>query len=223
MANSKKSLTFALAKSKIGFVAQLNRASDYGSEGWGFESLRSHSLNITTYLLYVSHAIGFFIFYFNHIMLKKFQIRSNNQTDTKKIARLAAPLFQPGDLIILDGDLGAGKTHFVKGFTEGFQSEDPVTSPTFSIANFYRTDRFDILHIDLYRIATIEAFNDLGLTDYFDQSVVCIEWGTKFADYFDAYMLISFESKGDNERLITFAGNSDKYSSITDSLKNKLC
>ncbi|MDR1631635.1 MAG: tRNA (adenosine(37)-N6)-threonylcarbamoyltransferase complex ATPase subunit type 1 TsaE [Dysgonamonadaceae bacterium] len=156
-------------------------------------------------------------------MSEKIQILSKNQIDTKKIALKTAPLFQSGDLIILDGDLSAGKTHFVKGFTEGFQSEDLVTSPTFSIANFYRTGQFDILHIDLYRIKTIEEFNDLGLTDYFDQSVVCIEWGTKFADYFDDYMLISFESKGDNERLITFAGNSDKYNSIIDSLKNILC
>ncbi|MDR2691060.1 MAG: tRNA (adenosine(37)-N6)-threonylcarbamoyltransferase complex ATPase subunit type 1 TsaE, partial [Dysgonamonadaceae bacterium] len=141
----------------------------------------------------------------------------------REIARKIAPLFHPGDLIIQDGGLGAGKTHFVKGFAEGFHSEDLVTSPTFSIANFYRTGRFDILHIDLYRIETIEAFNDLGLTDYFDQSVVCIEWGTKFAGYFDDYMLVSFESKGDNERLITFAGHSDKYNSITVSLKDRLC
>jgi tRNA threonylcarbamoyladenosine biosynthesis protein TsaE len=154
---------------------------------------------------------------------EKTQVRSKSETDTKEMARTIAPLFQPGDLIILEGDLGAGKTHFVKGLAEGFQSEDPVTSPTFGIANFYRTGQFDILHIDLYRIATIEALNDLGLTDYFDQSVVCIEWGTKFADYFDDYLLISFEAKGDNERLITFSGHSDKYSSIIDGLKIKLC
>lgn len=139
------------------------------------------------------------------------------------IAREMASFFQAGDLIILDGDLGAGKTHFVKGFTGGYGSKDLVTSPTFSIANFYRTGRFDILHIDLYRISTIEEFQDLGLTDYFNQSVVLIEWGTKFADYFEDYMLISLESKGYNERSITFTGNSEKYDSIIDKLKNKLC
>ena len=132
---------------------------------------------------------------------------------------MAALFFYPGDLIILDGDLGAGKTHFVKGFTEGYSSKDLVTSPTFSIANFYRTNKFDILHIDLYRISTVEEFKDLGLTDYFDQSIVLIEWGKKFEDYFDEYMLVSFESKGDNERLIMFAGNDKRI----DELKNKLC
>jgi len=152
-------------------------------------------------------------------MSETFQILSKSQEDTKNIAREAASFFYPGDLIILDGDLGAGKTHFVKGFTEGYNSKDLVTSPTFSIANFYRTDKFDILHIDLYRISTVEEFKDLGLTDYFDPSIVLIEWGMKFEDYFDEYTLVSFESKGDNERLITFAGDSKKI----DELKNKLC
>jgi len=152
-------------------------------------------------------------------MSKTFQILSKSQEETINIARKAALCFHPGDLIILDGDLGAGKTHFVKGFTEGYNSQDLVTSPTFSIANFYRTGKFDILHIDLYRILTLGEFKDLGLTDYFDQSIVLIEWGLKFADYFDEYMLVSFESKGDNERLISFTGNSEKI----DELKNKIC
>jgi tRNA threonylcarbamoyladenosine biosynthesis protein TsaE len=156
-------------------------------------------------------------------MSKTFQILSKSREDTQNIARKIAPYFHPGNLIILDGYLGAGKTHFVKGFTEAYHAEDPVTSPTFSIANFYRTEKFDILHIDLYRIPTIEEFNDLGLTDYFDQSVVLIEWGKKFADYFEEYMLVSIESKGDNERLIIFAGAGEKYDSIIDDLKNKLC
>jgi tRNA threonylcarbamoyladenosine biosynthesis protein TsaE len=143
-------------------------------------------------------------------MSKTFQILSESQEDTINIAKKTAFFFNPGDLIVLDGELSAGKTHFVKGFTEAYHSKDLVTSPTFSIANFYRTGNFDILHIDLYRIATIEEFKDLGLTDYFDASIVLIEWGKKFTDYFDEYMLISFESQGDNKRLITFTGNGDK-------------
>jgi len=152
-------------------------------------------------------------------MSKTFQILSKSQEDTQNIARKTASFFHPGDIIILDGDLGAGKTHFVKGFTESYNSKDLVTSPTFSIANFYRTVEFDILHIDLYRISSIEKFKDLGITDYFDTSIVLIEWGKKFADYFDEYMLVSLESQGDNDRLITFTGNSGKI----DELKNKLC
>ncbi|MDR0768941.1 MAG: tRNA (adenosine(37)-N6)-threonylcarbamoyltransferase complex ATPase subunit type 1 TsaE [Dysgonamonadaceae bacterium] len=154
-------------------------------------------------------------------MAKEIQILSKSEKDTIHIARTIAPLFHAGDLIVLSGDLGAGKTHFVKGFTEGYHSKDLVTSPTFSIANFYRTNQFDILHIDLYRITTIEEFLDLGLTDYFDQSVVLVEWGTKFADCFEDYMLISLASKKYNERLITFAGNGGKYESIIEHINEK--
>jgi tRNA threonylcarbamoyladenosine biosynthesis protein TsaE len=156
-------------------------------------------------------------------MSKTFQILSKSQEDTQNIARKTVSLFHPGDLIILEGDLGVGKTHFVKGFAESFDSKDPVVSPTFSIANFYRTGAFDILHIDLYRISTSEEFEDLGIADYFNTSIVLIEWGKKFADHFDEYLLVSFETKGDNERLITFSGNAEKYHSMINELKNKLC
>ena len=138
-------------------------------------------------------------------MAIEFSIESNSEEETCAIARKIARFFHPGDAIILDGDLGAGKTYFVKGFTAGLQSKDLVSSPTFSIANFYRTDTADILHIDLYRISFVEEFKDLGLLDYFEQSVVLIEWGKKFAEYFDAYFLISFEINDDTSRTITFS------------------
>jgi len=153
-------------------------------------------------------------------MTKKIRILSNSEADTRKVAQKIAQLFHSGDIIILDGDLGAGKTYFVKGFAEGFHSEDPVSSPTFSIANFYRSDKSDILHIDLYRISNMDEFNDLGLSDYFGQSITLIEWGKKFAEYFEDYLLISFEINDDNVRTLTFEAQGDKYNPIMDELKN---
>ncbi|MDR2585033.1 MAG: tRNA (adenosine(37)-N6)-threonylcarbamoyltransferase complex ATPase subunit type 1 TsaE [Prevotellaceae bacterium] len=138
-------------------------------------------------------------------MYKNHQIISNSEEDTIRIAQKIAPQFGPGDVIILEGDLGAGKTYFVKGFTSAFHSKDLITSPTFSIANFYRTNKCNILHIDLYRITDIDQFNDLGLTDYFSQSIVLIEWGKKFASCFENYFLISFEINNDHTRTITFS------------------
>ena len=154
------------------------------------------------------------------IMAEKFRIISNSEDATRMAAQKIANLFHSGDIIILDGDLGAGKTYFVKGFTEGLHSNDPVSSPTFSIANFYRTDVSDILHIDLYRIANMDEFNDLGLYDFFDQSIVLMEWGKKFAAYFEEYFLISFEINDDNTRTLTLTSQGYKYDSIMDALKN---
>ena len=152
-------------------------------------------------------------------MTEEFRVISNSEEATRMIAQMIARLFHPNDIIILDGDLGAGKTYFVKGFVEGSNSDDLVSSPTFSIANFYRTDLSEILHIDLYRISTIDEFNDLGLHDYFGQSIVLIEWGKKFSEFFEEYFLISFEINDDNNRTITFASKGDKYNSIIDELK----
>ena len=151
-------------------------------------------------------------------MAEELKIISNSEEATRKVAQQVAQFFRSGDLIILDGDLGAGKTYFVKGFTDGLHSNDLVNSPTFSIANFYRTDTSEILHIDFYRISTAEEFNDLGLYDYFSQSIVLIEWGKKFANNFEDYFLVSFEINDDNTRTLTFASHGDKY----DSTVNKL-
>jgi len=155
-------------------------------------------------------------------MAIKISIESNSEEETLTIASQIAPIFHPGDVIILDGDLGAGKTYFVKGFTNGLHSTDLVSSPTFSIANFYRTDTADILHIDLYRISTVEEFNDLGLLDYFEQSVVLIEWGKKYAENFEAYILISLEINDDTTRTLTFTNHGDKYEATMAELKKVL-
>ena len=152
-------------------------------------------------------------------MTEEFRIISVSEEATRNIAKKIAQLFHSGDMIILDGDLGAGKTYFVKGFAEGYHSKDPVSSPTFSIANFYRTDAYEVLHIDLYRISNIDEFNDLGLYDYFGQSVVLIEWGKKFAESFDDYLLISFEINDNNTRSLTFTSQGDKYNSTINELK----
>jgi len=156
-------------------------------------------------------------------MIKEFSLISDNEEKTWEIARKTAPFFHAGDVIILDGDLGAGKTCFVKGFTDGFHSKDIVTSPTFSIANFYRTNKLsDILHIDLYRIATINEFYDLGLIDYFDQSIVLIEWGKKYMDYFETCLVISFQIKGDNSRVLKFEYQGSNNELIMNNLKKAL-
>jgi len=155
-------------------------------------------------------------------MKKHFQILSESETDTKNIAKTIAPVFKIGDVLILEGDLGAGKTHFVKGFADGINSQNVVTSPTFSIANFYKSPAITLLHIDLYRINTLNEFYDLGLIDYFDQSVTMIEWGMKFEDYVEGFLLITIEICDDNSRLISFAGKGDNYNSIINSIEDIL-
>lgn len=156
-------------------------------------------------------------------MEEKIIITSDSEADTRMIAQKIAPLFRPGDLLLLDGDLGAGKTCFVKGFTDGLHSRDEVNSPTFSIANFYRTNiRSEVLHIDVYRIATVDEFNDLGLFDYFDQSIVLVEWGKKFLEIFEDCLIISFQLIAAQKRILTIEYQGDKYISIMKEIKTLL-
>ena len=156
-------------------------------------------------------------------MVEKFSIISDSEENTRLIAQKIAPLFRSGDILILDGDLGAGKTCFVKGFTDGLRSKDEVNSPTFSIANFYRTrQQFDILHIDLYRIETVDEFNDLGLFDYFEQSVTLIEWGKKYIAFFDACLIISFQIEDENKRVLIFEYQGNNSVSRMNEIKMQL-
>ena len=154
-------------------------------------------------------------------MVTPFEVISHSAEFTQRVAQNISCLFLPGDLILLDGDLGAGKTCFVQGFINGLHSTDPVTSPTFSIAHFYRTLHFEILHIDLYRISNMDEFNDLGLVDYFGQSIVLIEWGIKFATCFEEFFIISFKMNRDNTRFISFSCRGDRYEKILDQIINR--
>jgi tRNA threonylcarbamoyladenosine biosynthesis protein TsaE len=143
--------------------------------------------------------------------MNKFQIVSKSANETIKIAKTIAPYFQLGDVIVLDGDLGTGKTQFVKGFAAELGATDPVTSPTFTVAQFYNAKIGSILHIDTYRLSGVNEFKDTALSDFFPQSIVLIEWGAKIIDDLEDYIFIKFENVAANKdhRTISFscAGN----------------
>ncbi|MFZ1130217.1 MAG: tRNA (adenosine(37)-N6)-threonylcarbamoyltransferase complex ATPase subunit type 1 TsaE [Terriglobales bacterium] len=119
--------------------------------------------------------------------------------------RLAAELFPPL-IVLLRGNLGAGKTTLVKGIAEGFgaaQAED-VTSPTFTLVHEYRGPRITLYHIDLYRIDTPRQLETLGLEDLFAPNcILLIEWGEKFPRLQRHRSAeIALERVGENQRTI---------------------
>jgi tRNA threonylcarbamoyladenosine biosynthesis protein TsaE len=108
---------------------------------------------------------------------------TNSSEETIALGRELAPLLAPPKIVVLRGDLGAGKTTLVKGIAEGFNaaSHDDVTSPTFTLIHEYRGPAATLYHIDLYRIDTQRELETLGLDDLItDNSVLLIEWGEKF-------------------------------------------
>ena len=99
--------------------------------------------------------------------------------DTYNIGKELATQCSPGDILLLDGDLGVGKTVFTKGFGKGLGIEEPISSPTFTIMQIYEEGRLPLYHFDVYRIADIEEMDEIGYEDYFyGQGVCLIEWAT---------------------------------------------
>src|SRR6185312_4767852 len=121
--------------------------------------------------------------------------------------RLASEL-RPGTIVLLRGDLGAGKTTMVKGIAEAFHAagRDDVTSPTFTLIHEYRGSDVDLFHIDLYRIDTQRELDTLALDDLrSERSILLIEWGEKFERFRDERdHEIAIERLGEDERKILF-------------------
>jgi tRNA threonylcarbamoyladenosine biosynthesis protein TsaE len=108
-------------------------------------------------------------------------IISRNVEETLAYGRSIAVSLRRGDVIGLCGDLGAGKTHFVKGLTAGLDSGVPVTSPTFTLIHEYTGGRLPVYHFDFYRLDEEDEALKIGLDEYLEGDGVClIEWADKF-------------------------------------------
>jgi len=131
---------------------------------------------------------------------------THSAEETVDLGRRLAIDLAPPRLVLLRGDLGAGKTTLVKGIAEGFQaaSQEDVTSPTFTLIHEYRGPKAELYHIDLYRIDTQRELETLGIDDLLGgRSVVLIEWGEKFVRFErERDVEIAFERVGPDERKI---------------------
>lgn len=132
---------------------------------------------------------------------------SRSAEETAALGRSLAEKARPGAIIGLKGDLGAGKTQFVRGFVVGLGSRDRVHSPTFALINEYRGGRLPVFHIDLYRLETTDAILSAGLDEYFRQSegITLIEWFERLESAemsTIATQIIRFEVSSENERKI---------------------
>ncbi|MDO4807838.1 MAG: tRNA (adenosine(37)-N6)-threonylcarbamoyltransferase complex ATPase subunit type 1 TsaE [Coriobacteriales bacterium] len=111
----------------------------------------------------------------------EFVTRSTNETI--ELGRRLGALLRAGDVLVLTGDLGAGKTQLTKGIAAGMGVEDDVTSPTFTIQMVYEGDELPLYHFDLYRLDNPDQLDDTGLFDVLGDDGPCvIEWGEQFVD-----------------------------------------
>ena len=131
---------------------------------------------------------------------------SNSPAETEAIGRQVAENIDVGSVLALKGELGSGKTLFVKGVVAGLGGSADVTSPTFTILHEYRAGRLPIYHFDLFRIENPQALARLGLDDYFfGDGISVIEWADRFPEFVpEQARWIFFEIKSETQRAITF-------------------
>jgi tRNA threonylcarbamoyladenosine biosynthesis protein TsaE len=134
------------------------------------------------------------------------EITTHSAEETIAYGRSLAASLSPPLIVLLRGDLGAGKTTLVKGIAEGFEAAwaEDVTSPTFTLVHEYRGPRATLFHIDLYRIDTLHELETLGIDDLLAPNcILLIEWGEKFPNLqSDRHIEITLEQRGETDRRI---------------------
>jgi tRNA threonylcarbamoyladenosine biosynthesis protein TsaE len=131
-------------------------------------------------------------------------VASASEAETRAIAASFARSLVPGSIVLIAGDLGAGKTAFVRGLAEGLGANpDEVTSPTFTLVHEYRGGRLPIVHVDLYRLDAADL-DDIGLDpDLAAAGVVAVEWPERLSRAMPGAVRIHIEDLGGDRRVIT--------------------
>ena len=156
--------------------------------------------------------------------MSSFSITCRSREETRLVAAALAPLLQPGDAMLLKGPLASGKTAFVQELVAALGSNAEVTSPTFTIAQFYPLPSAMFLHIDAYRLSSVAEFRDLALEDFMTESITAVEWGDIVEEDFPNALSINFDFvvNDDNSRKLTFSAATEKWQPLLESLKNKI-
>lgn len=144
-----------------------------------------------------------------------------NDSQTQQLGEEIAKLSQPGDIYVLTGDLGAGKTTFSKGFAKGLGIQQMIKSPTYTLIREYDSGRFPLYHMDVYRLEG--SGDDLGLDEYLEGDGIClIEWGEIIKENIEEdYIEILLNKTPEDTRMVTLkhVGADDRVKQITQVLE----
>ncbi|SFE47322.1 tRNA threonylcarbamoyladenosine biosynthesis protein TsaE [Lentibacillus persicus] len=145
--------------------------------------------------------------------MKKNQIKTHSEIETRNIAERLALLLKPGDVVTLEGDLGAGKTTFTKGLANGLGVKRTVNSPTFTMIKEYQGE-MPLYHMDVYRLEDSEE--DIGFEEYFNGDGICVvEWAHFIERYLPAeYLAVNISYIDEQTRLLDFQPIGEHYESV---------
>ena len=156
----------------------------------------------------------------------KFEVISNSAEETLKIGKTFAKYLSNGNVVVLTGELGAGKTKFVEGFLENFNLQNEISSPTFNIVNEYINEQNRIYHFDVYRLEDSDEFYEIGGDEYFEKGICLIEWGESIYDVLPKdyiHITIKKNETDENKRIFEFKTNKNsQYINILNKFKEEL-
>jgi tRNA threonylcarbamoyladenosine biosynthesis protein TsaE len=156
--------------------------------------------------------------------LADLDIISHGADQTRRLGAHLGRLLQPGDVILLEGEFGTGKTTLTQGIARGLGLDSHyVNSPTFMLINEYKGGRLRLYHIDLYRLEDDEQVSTLGLDDYFDgRGVTVVEWPRVAANWLpDERLAIVLTHLNDTKRTIRFYATGPRYKELTEQFKRE--
>lgn len=144
------------------------------------------------------------------------EIILNNLEETQKFGEKLGSILKEGDILCLNGDLGAGKTTLTKSIGSGLGVDEYITSPTFALINEYR-GRLPVYHIDVYRLENVEEIDDLGFDEYiYGSGVTIIEWAERIRSFLPKDRIILDIRRGDDEnsRRVSLSGDGERYRAV---------
>jgi tRNA threonylcarbamoyladenosine biosynthesis protein TsaE len=131
------------------------------------------------------------------------ELHSASEVETRAIGRRLASFLGPGDVILLAGELGAGKTAFAGGLAEGLGIEDPVISPSFMLVRRYAGGFTPLTHADVYRVGSLNELDDLDLLEGSRDGVLIVEWGNSVVSAMpDDHLVVEIEVTGPSDRVV---------------------
>lgn len=153
------------------------------------------------------------------------EITVTDAQQTIRVGEQLASLLKPQDVLLLDGDLGAGKTTFTKGVAQGLGIHRRVKSPTFTLVHEYHDGRLPLYHMDVYRLEDADP-GDLGIAEYFDgDGVSVVEWSQFIKDELPpTYLIIHFikDENDDSRRTLRFEPHGERARKLVDQLASRV-
>ncbi len=153
-----------------------------------------------------------------------FEVISRSPTQTRRIGMRLGEMLMPGDVIGLEGNLGAGKTTLVQGIASGWGSYDSVSSPTYVLVNVYRRlDRKQLFHLDAFRLTSPEEAIDLDIDAMLDQGPLLVEWADRIEEALpEDFLWINMRFINDEQRDFIVHARGDRHKNLLERLREEI-